>query len=716
MNKNIIETYLEEEMHSAFLEYSEEFIENRAIPNVHDGFKPVQRRILYTFYDLGITHEKQFKKSARVVGDALGKWHPHGDSSVYEAMIRLGQPWNQRYPLVLIHGNAGSVDGDSAAAMRYTEVKSSEIASEFFEGLHKNVVDWTLNFDDTLYEPSVLPTIFPNYLVNGGMGIASGVSCDIPPHNLTEVINCITHYIDNPASDLSEYMKILKGPDFPTGGIIEGKDFKEIYATGFGKVKVRAKHKLEPQKNGRTNIVIVETPYQTKNSNILEKIADLIKNNGIEGVYDLRDESSLEEGIRIVVECKKDVDPNYVLKILFSKTDLEKTQSIQMRAIVDGNLKTLSLIGYIETYLDFQKKILKKKLTFDLEKAQSDLHVQEGFITCLEHIQEVVSIIYKSKETKVAKQLLIESFKLSDVQAQAILDLKLSRITSLGLKETQDKVKSLKQEIRKIEKMLSSEKSIMLNIKESLERINTLYGDKRRSKIVKNLETIDAEKPKVEISLLIKDRMIKTYQTKNFKNDGGILLETDNDSIIILFNRNGSFYKYHTTDIPNKIPFDVIGAFSLKFSESNKTFTFFTKKGYMKRTEILEFDIKRETSSAIKLDNDDELLFISMNTNDLLLVQGSGYDFGRFLPDNIPVYGRVSRGVKSIKLKDGDYIEGVYLEKEIESIQITTDKETINIPGSKLKTFEESKTHHFVKIVPKKVKNITNVKVVGKNL
>lgn len=709
MSKNIIETYLEEEMHNAFIDYSEEFIINRAIPNIYDGLKPVQRRILYAFSDLGITYEKQFKKSARVVGDVLGKWHPHGDYSVYEAMIRLGQPWNQRYPLVLIHGNAGSIDGDSAAAMRYTEVKSSQIADEFFDGLNKDVVEWTLNFDDSLYEPKILPTLFPNYLTNGGMGIASSISCDIPPHNLSEVIGVINNYIENPKATLLEHLKILKGPDFPTGGVIEGKDFEKIYKTGMGKFKVRAKYKLENQKNGRTNIVFYEIPYQTKNSNTIESIVDLIKNQILQGTYDLRDESSLEEGIRIVVEVKKDVDPNYVLKTLFQKTDLEKTQSVQMRAIMDGSQKTISLIGYIEAYLDFQKKNLRKKFTFDLEKMKSDLHIQEGFLICLERIKEVVMLISDSKESKSAKKALIESFGLTDLQAQAVLDLRLIRITSLGIKEVQDKVKTLKLEIKKIDKILSSEKNVLNHIKESLVRIDHTFGDKRRTKIVKNFEIIEAEKPKVEMTILIKDRIIKTYQTKNFKSDDGIIIDTDNDSVVILFNKNGQFFKYQSTSLPSKVPFDVIAAFSVKFAEDDFEIMFMTKNGQMKKTKLSEYDIKRENSTAIKLEKDDELIFAAKSDDRTLLLTNTGHDFILIPLKDVPLYGRATKGVKSINLSGDEVIRFVGYKESIEEIIIETDKEPISVKLSKLETLEIFKTHNIKKLLPKKIKSVTNL-------
>lgn len=707
-NKNIIETYLEEEMHEAFLEYSEEVIENRAIPNVYDGLKPVQRRILYAFYDLGITYDKPFKKSARVVGDVLGKWHPHGDSSVYDAMVRLGQPWNQRYPLVSIHGNSGSADGDKAAAMRYTEAKASEIAGEFFKNIEKDVLKWTSNFDDTLKEPVILPTLFPNYLVNGGMGIASGISCDIPPHNLSEVVKAIIYRIDSGSTDLKEYLKIVKGPDFPTGGTIEGKELGSIYETGLGKIKIRSKYKFEPHKNGKTLIVFTEIPYQKKNGNILEKAADLYKKGDLAGVSDIRDESSLEVGTRLVFEVKKDSDPNYILKTLFQKTDLEATQSIQMRAIMDGKLKTLSLIDYINGYLDFYKEFIRKLAESDLKKTKDILHIQEGFLLALDHIDEIVKIIKGSKDFKTAKAALINKYEFSDSQAQSILELRLSRLTSMGKKEVQDKIKLLKREIKGFEKLASSEKARLLKIKEELLLMTEKYSDKRRTKIVRSFEKIEAEKPVSEIFITISDRTIKTYQTRNIKSEYDMGIETNDDSTLLLFNKNGQFYKYPTSKLPSKVPFDVIWAQVL--TEDEDKIFFISKKGQNKRVKISDFDIKRENSVAMKLDDDDEIIYMT-NTSEVseILLLSSNNDILRLELDHSPIYGRTAKGVKSIALTDDEYIVSVYTNYE--KMVLKSGKSIKTVLKKDIQKLSPSKTYNLKKTYFKRAKTTLQVEI-----
>ncbi|QUH22079.1 DNA gyrase/topoisomerase IV subunit A [Alkaliphilus sp. B6464] len=703
IDNNIIEVALEDEMHVSFLNYSGEVIENRAIPSVYDGLKPVLRRILYAMEELGLTCDKPHRKSARIVGDCLGKWHPHGDSSVYEAMVRMSQWWSVRYPLVDLQGNGGSIDGDSPAAMRYTEARMAPIVEEFLKDLKKNTVNWKNNFDDTMKEPEILPTILPNYLLNGGSGIAVGVACDIPSHNLSELVNGIIAFINNPEIELTQLLKIIKGPDLPTGGIAEGKDFYEIYRTGEGKFKVRAKHHIEDLKGGKKLIVITEIPYQTKKSTILAKLGDLYVNKKLEGVTDVRDESNLEEGIRIVIEVKKDIDPNYVLKKIFKKTDLESTQSVSMRAIVKGKLKTLSLVDYFKEYLGFQKDVLIKKTNYSLTKHRHDLHIQEGFLICLEDIFAIVETIAKSRNPKTAKDNLIKKFGLDEIQAQAVLDLRLSKLTSLGKTETKNKIKELKDEIKRLELLISCDENIFDHIKSVLKDIDKRYGDKRRTKIVKNLNVIEAEKPVVEFNIVIKDRNIRTYQTKNFKSDGGIVLSTDNTKDLILITKNGDYFKYEAEKIPPKVPVDIIGAFVTDFNGDSRVIALITSQGQIKRSYLSDYNINRTQSSAIKLEKDDELIYCLVgeeNTEQSIVTIGSLQNYNCVKLSDVDITGRNTKGIKVMKLEGNETVENVFIKQEVENIVLKLEDQEIRVSTTNIEDNENNKRFQLKNILP----------------
>lgn len=714
INDRIIEVSFEDEMSEGFINYSKELIENRSIPSVYDGLKPVQRRILYSMHELRLYHNASYKKSARVVGEVLGKYHPHGDSSVYDAMVRMSQWWSMRYPLVDLHGNGGSIDGDSPAAMRYTEVKLTPLVNEFIKDLDKNCINWNNNFDDSLKEPGVLPTLLPNYLLNGGSGIAVGVSCDIPTHNLKELIDTIITYIDYPNASVADLLKILKGPDLPTGGIIEGKNLLEIYSKGTGTFKVRARHRIEQGTSGKQLIIISEIPYQTNKRKILSQLSQLYIEKKLDGVIDIRDESTLEEKVKIVLEIKKDIDPNYVLKKIFGKTDLETTQKVNLRAVINGKLKLLSLTDYLEEYLKFQKTILRKKTEFILSKYKNELHILEGYLKCISNIDKVIEIIKKSKTLDMAKKSLVKEFLIDEVQAQAILDLRLRRLTSLEVNEIKKRKKELVIEIKRLESIVASDKNLLNEIKKELTRIADNYSDKRRSKVQKNFKEIEAEKPVVEFYIAIKEKNIKTYQTRNFKFDGDILLKTNNFKDLILITQTGDFYKFSPEKIPAKVPLNIIGAFVSDFSEDdNRIVTIITRNGMIKRSYVSEYDVKRSQSVAIKLENNDEVVKVIISNNkeplDVLLINDT-FNYSYFNINEITPTGRNTKGVKAIRNKDDERILHVIVSSEVKEIVLVYSNKEMIVSIDKLSKSKQG-DRKSIKRVIKNNKNLQDIRI-----
>lgn len=718
IDDRIIEVSFEDEMSEGFINYSKELIENRSIPSIYDGLKPVQRRILYSMHELRLYHTTSHRKSARVVGEVLGKYHPHGDSSVYDAMVRMSQWWIMRYPLVDLHGNGGSIDGDSPAAMRYTEVRLTPIVNEFIKDLDKNCVNWDNNFDDSLKEPEIFPTLLPNYLLNGGSGIAVGVSCDIPSHNLKELIDTIITYIDNPKATIADLLKVLKGPDLPTGGVIEGKNLLDIYKKGTGIFKVRAKHKIEPGTAGKQLIVITEIPYQTSKRKILSQLGQLYIDKKLDGVIDIRDESTLQENVRIVIEVKKDVDPNYILKKIFDKTDLQVTQKVNLRAVINGKLKLLSLTDYLSEYLNFQKTILIKKIQYNLNKYNDELHILEGYLKCIANIDKVIEIIKKSKTPDIAKTSLMKEFSIDENQAQAILDLRLRRLTSLEINEIKKKQKELVAQVKRLNKIISSDKNIFDEIKNELIRIKDTYADKRLSKIQKNFTEIEAEKPVVEFYVSIKDKNIKTYQTKNFKFDGDILLETDNFKDLIVITQTGDFYKYFPENIPTKVPLSIVGAFVSDFSEDdNRIVTIITRNGMIKRSYVSEYDVKRSQSAAIKLENNDEVVKVIISNDkeplDVLLINDT-FNYSYFDINEITPTGRNTKGVKAIRNKDDERILHVIVSSEVKEIVLVYSNEEMIVSIDKLSKSKQG-DRKSIKRVIKNLKNLQDIRINYKN-
>lgn len=567
---NIIKIKIEDEMKKSYLDYAMSVIVSRALPDVRDGLKPVHRRILYAMSELGVTYDKPYRKSARIVGDVLGKYHPHGDSSVYDAMVRLAQNFNTRYLLVDGHGNFGSIDGDSPAAMRYTEVRMTKLASEMIRDINKDTIEFRPNFDETLKEPVTLPSRFPNLLVNGSSGIAVGMATNIPPHNLIEVIDGIIMLIDDPSISTEELMRTIKGPDFPTGALIMGKEgIRSAYKTGRGKITLRAVANIEEGNRGKTRIIVTELPYQVNKARLIEKIAELVRDKKIEGIADLRDESD-REGMRIVIELKRDANANVVLNNLYKQTQLQITYGIIMLALVDDEPKILSLKKMLTHYIDYQKEIIIRRTQYDLKKAEERAHIVEGLKIAIDNIDEVINIIRSSKEESVAKVRLIETFGLSEIQAQAILDMRLRRLTGLEREKLEEEYEGLIKEINRLKEILGSERLILEIIKTELLEIKEKFGDERRTKIMPAPDDIDIEDMIEEEDVIItlthsgyiKRIPESTYKTQKRGGKGITGLTTkENDFVenlfitsthdnILFFTNKGKAYLLKAYDIP----------------------------------------------------------------------------------------------------------------------------------------------------------------------
>ncbi len=691
---SIISSPLEDVLHNSMIPYAEYVILDRALPRVEDGLKPVQRRILYSMYEQGMTPDKGYKKSARVVGDCLAKYHPHGDTSVYDAMVRLAQPYNMRNTLVDGHGNFGSIDGDSAAAMRYTEVKLQPLALELLTDIDKDTVKWSLNFDDSLKEPDTLPGRFPNLLVNGATGIAVGLATNIPTHNLCEVIDGVVAYLDNPKISLDDMMKIIKGPDFPTGGyIIAGEELKTAYQTGKGKIQLRAKINVEEGDNGKKNIVITEIPYQVNKAQLLKKIADLQEANKdvLGGIADIADESD-RSGIRAVIKLKKDADAKEILDYLLKYTQLQCSFGINMVAIADGKPKLMGLIEIIKYYVDYQISVVLRRTKFDLNKAKERAHILEGLIIAVNNIDEVIRIIKTSPDTPKAKQNLREAFDLSEKQAQAILDLRLARITKLEVNNLKDELAALKKLISELQAIVDNKKLQKDVVKKEILEIRKKYRDDRRTAIVESESEISviktAEEKKIE-NLVIGyncNEVIRKVKLSTYKRYSGnptpnkaelfkFYVETDSEHTLYAFTNKGNCHKIDLELIP-----EASGAMSggVKFAQLIKAaekeekpvaffavqgvevpegrLLFYTKNGSVKVTPWSEYTVLKNLYQAIKLKEGDEVIAVEQE------IVGSRYFFASkkgmclYCEDQFPEQGRVAGGVKGMDLYDGDEV------------------------------------------------------------
>ena len=710
-DKKIVEVNIEEEMKKSYLDYAMSVIVSRALPDVRDGLKPVHRRILYAMNELGLSPEKQYRKSARVVGDVLGKYHPHSDTSVYDAMVRLAQDFNTRYPLVDGHGNFGSVDGDSPAAMRYTEVKMTKLTIEMLRDINKETIDYRPNFDETLKEPIVLPSRFPNLLVNGSSGIAVGMATNIPPHNLKEVINGLIMLIDEPDTDIEGLMQSIKGPDFPTGAMIMGKEgIKSAFKTGRGKIKIRAVAEIEENNKGRNRIVVTELPYQVNKANLVEKIAELVRDKRLEGISDLRDESD-REGMRIVIELKRDANPNIVLNNLYKHTQLQVTFGIIMLALVNDEPKVLNLKQILTYYLDHQKEIITRRTQFDLNKAEERAHIVEGLKIALDNIDEVINIIRSSKEESIAKERLMKGFGLSEKQAQAILDMRLRRLTGLEREKLEEEYESLIKEINRLKEILSSERLIYQIIKDELLEIKQKYGDKRRTKIVPSAEDIDIEDMIEEEDIIItlthygyiKRLPEDTYKTQRRGGKGitGLttreedfvedLFITSTHDTILFFTNKGKVYSLKAYEIPegrrqakgiaiinllNLTGNEKVNAvIPIKEYDPESNLVLATRKGIIKKTRLENFKNIRENGLiSINLREDDELIGVKKTNGkrEIMIVTSNGMAI-RFNEKDVREMGRNAMGVKAITLKDNDEVVAMDLVEEGKSLLVISE-------------------------------------------
>ncbi len=704
----ISEINITNEMKNSFLSYAMSVIVSRALPDVRDGLKPVHRRILYGMDELGVHPGSAFKKSARIVGDVMGKYHPHGDSAIYDAMVRMAQPFSYRYPLVNGHGNFGSIDGDGAAAMRYTEAKMHKITAEMILDIKKDTIDFKENYDGTESEPSVLPSKFPNLLVNGSTGIAVGMATNIPPHNLTEVINGVLAYIDDPSITIETLMEIITGPDFPTGGTIMGlTGLRQAYETGNGSIKVRAKADITEAKNGKKTITVTEIPYQVNKSRLIEKIADLAKEKRIEGITDLRDESS-RKGIKIVIELKKDVNAEVTLNNLYKFTPLQTSFGINMLALVNNQPKILTLKEVVKYYVEHQVEVLTRKSKFDLNKAQSRAHILEGLLKALDHIDEVIEVIRTAYDD--AEEKLIQRFELSEAQAKAILEMRLRRLSGLEREKLENELTDLTKTIEFLEELLASETLQFNVIKEELEKLRDTFGDERRTEIslAQDLDIEDEDLiPEENVIITItqsgycKRMNIESYKTQNRGGKGLTGIKTNEDDVVehiihtsthdylLFFTNLGRVYKIKGYKIPlysrqskglplvNMLALDkgetVQAVANIHDFDADEYIFFVTKAGVVKRTHVQAFkNIRTSGIRAINLRDDDELLDVRLTdgSQDIVIGASNGKAI-RFNETTVRDMGRVATGVLGIRLSPQDHVVGMSL--------VTSDEDEVLI-------------------------------------
>ncbi|OPL17528.1 MAG: DNA gyrase subunit A [delta proteobacterium ML8_D] len=693
---------IESEMQDSYLSYAMSVIIGRALPDVRDGLKPVHRRILYAMSDMGMRHNTPYKKCARIVGEVLGKYHPHGDTAVYDAMVRMAQDFSQRYVLIDGHGNFGSVDGDRAAAMRYTEARLLSIAEELLADIDKDTIEFVDNFDSSLKEPAVLPAKFPNLLVNGSSGIAVGMATNIPPHNLGEIIDGVIHYIDNPEATVIDLMKKVKGPDFPTGGIVMGiSGIKEAYETGRGRVVVRGRVHQEQPKKGRVQVIITELPYQVNKANFIEKVAELVRTKKIEGISDLRDESD-KSGMRVVLELKKDANPNVIINFLYKNTQLEDTFGVIMLALVDGIPRTLNLHNLIKEYTRHRFDVIVKRTRFELKKAEEREHILLGLLIALDNLDEVIKTIRSSKDVPTARKRLVKNFKLTVIQAQAILDLRLHRLTGLERDKIKLEHRQLMERIKELKKLLENDSLIYGVIKDELEEIKKKYSDERRTDITTDTSDIEIEDliPEEEnvISIshsgYIKRVPVTTYRKQgrggkgitgtNLKEDDFVkhLFIASTHHYIMFFSNRGKVYRLKVHQIPtgsriskgkaivNLLPFSpgemVAAIIAVKDYGKDEYLIMATKKGMIKKTPIGAYDTSRKDGIiAINIREGDELIGVEKtNGNDEIIMVTRDGKAIRFSEKDCRPMGRASQGVKGMRLSKGDEVLSMMVVRE----------------------------------------------------
>ena len=708
----IIEKNIVQEVKDSFLEYSMSVIVARAIPDLRDGLKPVHRRILYSMYESGYTSDKPHRKSARIVGDVMGKYHPHGDSSIYEAMVRMAQPFSFRHMLVDGHGNFGNMDGDGAAAMRYTEARLSKLSLEMVRDINKDTVNFKPNFDETEQEPEILPSRFPNILVNGSMGIAVGMATNIPPHNLGEVIDGCVAYIDNPEIDTLSLLQYIKGPDFPTGGtILRNSGIRKAYETGRGTITIRGKVEIE-ENNGKSRIIVTELPYQVNKKEFQERIGQLVRDKILDGISDLHEESNLENPVRVVIYLKKEANANVVLNNLYKHTQLQTTYGINLLMIDQKTPKILSLKEVISKYIDYQKEIIIRRSRFDLKKCEARVHVLEGLKIALDNIDEVIKIIKSSKTDEIAKEQLTAKFGLDTIQCEAILEMKLRRLTGLEKDKIENELKELLARIEELKSILASEQKVLDIIKAELLEIKDKFSDERRTNIdMTAIEYIEDESLIPEESVIItltNKGYIKRLASDTYKaqNRGGVgikgmatneedfaqyLLTMSTHDYVLFFTNKGKTYRMKGYEIPlfsrqskglpiiNLIPIEkdehVTAMLKVENNEKNNYIIFCTKNGLIKRTNIKEFEnIRTNGKIAITLKEEDELISAKKTTgeNEILIASSNGRMI-RFEGKEIRIMGRTASGVRGINVGDGICV-GCEIAEPGQQILVVTEK------------------------------------------
>ncbi|MBR6793787.1 MAG: DNA gyrase subunit A [Clostridia bacterium] len=701
-NQVIVPVDLEKEMKSSYLDYAMSVIVGRALPDVRDGLKPVHRRILYAMYEDNLTSDKPFRKAATCVGDVLGRYHPHGDASVYDALVRLAQDFSLRYPLVEGHGNFGSIDGDPAAAYRYTEARMSKISNEMLKDIEKETVDWDPNFDETRKEPHVMPARFPNLLVNGSSGIAVGMATDVPPHNLREVVDGAVALLDNPEMDVDELMEYIKGPDFPTGAIIMGRSgIRHAYRTGRGKIYVRARAEIEEWKDGRYKIVVSEIPYMVRKAALIEKIAEEVKTDRISGISDIRDESD-KDGLRFVVELKKEANPQVILNQLYKFTDMQATCSIIMLALVNGVPKVLNLKQMLEEYLIHQKDVIRRRTAFEIKKAEARAHILEGLLKAIDHIDEVIAIIRGSKHIADAKERLMNRFDLDEIQAQAIVEMRLGQLSGLEREKIENEYKELTEKIADLKDILANEWRVNAIIKEDMQEIARKYGDERRTEIGHGEVGLeDEDLIPVEDCIFtmteagyIKRQLVGTYKAQHRGGRGITGMKTKEEDVvkdlfaasthdtILFFTTLGRVYKLKGYEVPessrtakgtnvvNLLPLisgeKVNAMIRVESFEEEGYLIMATRNGTVKKTPLSQYtNIRKSGVIAIILDEGDDLMDVCFAKagDNILLATHEGKAI-RFTEEDVRSMGRVTRGVRGIRIAEEDYLVGMVIERE----------------------------------------------------
>jgi DNA gyrase subunit A len=712
--KSLKDVKIEDEMKNCYIDYAMSVIIGRALPDVRDGLKPVHRRILYAMHQMGMTPDKPFRKSARIVGEVLGKYHPHGDSSVYDAMVRMAQDFSTRYLTVNGQGNFGSIDGDGAAAMRYTEAKMSKIAVEMLRDINKDTVDFIDNFDGSEKEPSVLPARFPHLLANGSQGIAVGMATNIPPHNLGEVCDGTIAYIDNPDITVDELMQTIKGPDFPTAGVILGKGgIRDAYSTGRGRIKVRSKVDIKQTKRGKQQIIVSELPYMVNKAKLIQKIAELVKDKTVEGITDIRDETDLKHGIRIVIDLKRDANATIILNQLYKHTQLQDTYGVIMLALVDGQPKILNLKQILYYYVEHQKEVVVRRTKFDLKKAEARAHILEGYRIALDNIDAVIKIIRESRDAKIAKARLMENFTLTDIQAQAILDMRLQRLTGLEREKIEEEYAALEKKIAEYKAILADEQLVLNIIKDQLRELKENYGDPRRTSFDIDMDDFDMEdlikEEEVVVTMThigyVKRISADTYRSQKRGGKGISALSTrENDFIehiftcsshddLLFFTNKGKYYNLKAYEIPvggrtargtaivNILDLDsdenITTMIQIKdFGEPGKYLAMATRQGLIKKTALSDYSSSRKNGiNGIKLKDDDELINVRIadDSEDVVMGTHEGYAI-RFHVADIRPTGRTSMGVRGINLRSGDEVVGMDILSDTSDVLCVSEK------------------------------------------